>query len=146
MANLQSKQGYIVNATAANNVVVAPFHSGTPFVRHATWYAADGAVVPTSDRALLHAIAAKQSIERKRVIRQDARIRYRPPSALLAAFAVFDVSSRTGVKVGGLTIYAPSLSSPSRWRFPVDHQGTPASPVRPSSIPRTFTNNDTLTG
>ncbi len=110
-ADLRRRHRYLVNATAANNVVVAPFHSGTPFLLRATWYAADGAVVPTSDSALLHAIAEKQSIERKRVIRQDARVRYRPASALLAAFAVFNVTSRTGVKVAGLTISHPALTS-----------------------------------
>lgn len=110
-ANLNGKNRQVVSATAANNVVVAPFDSGTPFLLRATWYAADGTVVPTSDAALLHAIAVRESIERKRVIRYDARIRYRPASALLAAFAVFSVTSRTGVKVGGLTISHPALSS-----------------------------------
>lgn len=110
-ANPQGKHPYVVNAQAANDVVVAPSHSGSPFLLRATWYAADGAVVPTSDRALRHAIAARQSIERERIIRQDARIRYRPASALLAAFAVFNVTSRTGVKVAGLTISHPALSS-----------------------------------
>jgi hypothetical protein len=110
-ANLQGKHPYLVNAQAANNVVVAPFHSGTPFLLRVTWYTADGAVVPTSDAAALHAIAARQSIERERIIRQDARIRYRPASALLAAFAVFNVTSRTGVTVAGLTISHPALSS-----------------------------------
>jgi hypothetical protein len=110
-ANVQGKHPYVVNATAANNVVVAPFHSPTPSLLRATWYAADGAVVPTSDDALLHAIAARQSIQRKRIIRQDAHIRYRPARALLAAFAVFNVTSRTGVKVAGLKISHPALSS-----------------------------------
>jgi hypothetical protein len=111
LANLQGKHPYLVSAQAANNVVVAPFHSGTPFLLRAAWYAGDGAVVPTSDRALLHAIAARQNIERERIIRRDTRIPYRPASALLAAFAVFNVTSRTGVKVGGLTISHPALSS-----------------------------------
>jgi hypothetical protein len=34
-ANVQGKHRYVVNAPAANNVVVAPFHSGTPFLLRA---------------------------------------------------------------------------------------------------------------
>lgn len=110
-ANLNGKHPYLVNTQAANDVVVAPFHAGTPYLLRAVWYAADGAAVPTSDSALLHAIAARQNIERARIIRREAGIRYRPASALLAAFAVFNVTSGSGVKVGGLTISHPTLSS-----------------------------------
>lgn len=110
-ANVRGKHPYAVTAQAANNVVIAPFHAGTPFVLRAVWYSADGAVIPTSDSALLRAVAARQRVEREEIIRHDARIRYRPASALLAAFAVFNVTSRTGVKVGGLTISHPALSS-----------------------------------
>ena len=110
-ASVNGKHPYLVNAQAANNVVVAPFHVRTPVLLRAVWYAADGAVVPTSDRALLHAIAARGRVKRELIIRRDARIRYRPASALLAAFAVFSVTSRTGVNVGGLTISHPALSS-----------------------------------
>jgi hypothetical protein len=110
-ANAQRKHRYLVDGLAANNVVVAPFRAASPFLLHTTWYAADGAVVPTSDSLLRHAIAARQNILRKRLIRQDSQIRYRPPRTLLAAFAVFDVTSRTGVKVGGLTISHPAPSS-----------------------------------
>jgi hypothetical protein len=95
--NVHGKHRYVLNAPATGNVVVAPFHSGTPFLRRAKWYAADGAIVPTSDAALLHASAARQNILRKRIIRQDARIQYRPANTLLAAFAVFSVTSRSGV-------------------------------------------------
>lgn len=109
--NVHGKHRYVLSAPAAGNVVVAPFHSGTPFLLRATWYAAEGTIVPTSDAALLHAIAARQNILRQRIIRQDGRIHYRPASALLAAFAVFSVTSRTGVKVGGLTISHPGLSA-----------------------------------
>ena len=45
------------------------------------------------------------------MVREDSQIRYRPARALLDAFAVFDVTSRSGVKVGGLTISHPRLSS-----------------------------------
>ena len=88
-ANVHGKHPYVVNAQTANNVVVAPFHSSTPFLLRAIWYAADGSIVPTSDSALLHAIAARQNIQRKRIIRQDAHLHYRPAGALLTAFAVF---------------------------------------------------------
>lgn len=43
--------------------------------------------VPTSDGALLHAIAARQRVKRELILSRDARIRFRPASALLAAFA-----------------------------------------------------------
>jgi hypothetical protein len=68
-ANVEGKHRYVVNAQAANNVVVVPFHSSTPYLLSAAWYAADGAVIPTSDSALRHAISARQSIMRKRLIR-----------------------------------------------------------------------------
>lgn len=55
LAKVQGKHRYVVNAQAANNVVVVPFHSRTPFLLRATWYSADGTVIPTSDDALRHA-------------------------------------------------------------------------------------------
>jgi hypothetical protein len=110
-ANARRHHRYVVHAQAANNVVVAPLHAGSPFLLHATWYAADGTVVPTSDAARRHTIAARQKIQRTKLIRHDARIRYRPASALLSAFAVFGVTSRAGVKIGSLTISHPALSS-----------------------------------
>jgi hypothetical protein len=110
-ANGADKHRYAVSVAIANNVGVVPFHRGTLFLSRATWYAADGTVVPISDRALRHAIAVRQSIMRKRLIREDARVRYRPPRSLLDAFAVFTVTSRHGVRVGGLTISHPALSA-----------------------------------
>ena len=110
-ANAQRKHRYVVDGQVANNVVVAPFHAPRPFLLDATWHAADGTVVPTSDSLLRRAIAARRNILRKRLIRQDSQIRYRPARQLLAAFAVFDVTSLTGVKVGGLTISHPAVSS-----------------------------------
>lgn len=110
-ANVQGEHRYSVNAQVANNVALAPFHPGTPFLLRATRYAADGTVVPTSDKALRQAIAARQNIQRRQIIRQDARLRSRPAPALLAAFAVFNVTSRSGVKVAGLTISHPRLTS-----------------------------------
>jgi hypothetical protein len=110
-ANVQGNHRYSVGAQAANNVVLVPVHPGAPFLLRATWYAADGGVIPTSEKPLLHAITARQNIQRRQIIRQDARIRYRPAPALLAAFTVFNVTSRTGVKVAGLTISHPRLSS-----------------------------------
>ncbi len=110
-ANAAAKRTYVVHAPAANNVAIAPLHTGTPFLLRATWYAADGSVVPTSDSALRHAIAARQVILRDRIIRLDARSSFRPSPAILADFAVFNVRSRTGVRVGDLRISHPRLSS-----------------------------------
>jgi hypothetical protein len=110
-ANGEGEHRYVVRGQAARNVVVAPLHSGTPFLLRATWYAANGSVIPTSDAALRHAVAVRQNAQREQLIRQDYHIRYRPPHALLRSFAVFSVMSRTGVKVAGLTISHPALSS-----------------------------------
>jgi hypothetical protein len=110
-ANGRRRHRDVVSAQATNNVVVAPLDPGSPFLLAATWHAADGSVVPTSDVALRQAIAASQNAQREQLIRQDTRIRFRAAPPLLRAFAVFRVTSRTGVKVAGLTISHPGLSS-----------------------------------
>ncbi len=81
------------------------------FVGKGTWYAADGAVIPTSAAALQRAETAEQDRMRARALRTYARYHYRPPAALLAEFRVFSITSRTPVRVaGGLRISAPALA------------------------------------
>ena len=110
-ANATAKRTYVVDVPAANNVAIRPLHPGTPFLLRASWHAADGSVVPTSDGALRQAIAARDNILRERIIRQDAHRSFRPSPAIIADFAVFNVTSRSGVRVGDLTISHPKLSS-----------------------------------
>lgn len=110
-ANANAKRTYVVDVPATNNIAITPLHAGTPFLLRATWYAADGAVIPTSDSAMRNAIAARDNVLRERVIRQDARSSFRPSPAILADFAVFSVTSRSGIRVGDLTISHPRLSS-----------------------------------
>jgi hypothetical protein len=110
-ANAAAKQTYVVDVPTSNNIAITPLHTGTPFLLRATWYAADGAVIPTSDSALRHAIAARDNVLRERIIRQDARSSFRPSPAILADFAVFSITSRSGVRVGNLTISHPRLAS-----------------------------------
>jgi hypothetical protein len=110
-ANAAATRRYVVDVPAANNVAITPLHTGTPFLLRATWYGSDGSVIPTSDSAMRHAIAARDNVLRERIIRQDARSSFRPSPAILADFAVFNVTSRSGVRIGQLTISRPRLSS-----------------------------------
>ena len=110
-ANATAKRTYVVDVPASNDVAITPFHAGTPFLLRATWYAPDGSVVPTSDSALRHAMAARGKVLAQRIGRQDERSAFRPPPGILADFAVFGVTSRSGIRVGDLTISHPRLSS-----------------------------------
>jgi hypothetical protein len=99
-----------LNPRLANNLAYLPIKTSHPLL--GTWYAADGGVIPTSRRVLQDALAARQSHQRAQLIRDLSRTSYHVPRALLADFAVFSITSRTGVPVGGgLTISRPSLSS-----------------------------------
>lgn len=109
--DVSGKPGHVLDANLINNVAYAPLHR-TGFLLRATWYAADGSVIPTSDRALRRANATRQNGLRAAMIRRYARYSYRAAPALLADFAVFAVTSRTGVRTStGLTISRPRLST-----------------------------------
>ena len=75
----------------------------------AEWYAASGALVPTSGRVLRQAIQLRQAEERARLLRTLSHYpRYRASASLLADFFVFSINSRTGVRIpSGLTISKP---------------------------------------
>jgi hypothetical protein len=58
--DIAGKPGRVVDAPAADNVAVVPYvrsARGARLVR-AAWFASNGRVIPTSDKALLRAIAA----------------------------------------------------------------------------------------
>lgn len=102
-----------IEPSVADNVAVAPLtrHRGV-LLLHTTWYAADGTVVPTSDRAFKQALAAQQAAIKARIVRYDARHSHRAAPALLADFAVFDIHSRSGVRLkDGTRLSHPRLSA-----------------------------------
>lgn len=82
-ANATAKRTYVVDVPAGNDVAITPFHAGTPFLLRATCYAPDGSVVPTSDSALRHAMAARDKVLAQRIARQDERGSFRPPPGIL---------------------------------------------------------------
>lgn len=90
-----------------------PLRSRAGAFLHATWYAANGAMIPTSDRALRRALQTRQNEQRAQLIRVlSHEPSHRAPPALLADFAVFAITRRTGVRISsGLTISRPRLSS-----------------------------------
>lgn len=111
-ANDSYNPGRVVNTQVTNNVAVVRLERSTGMLLRATWYGADGSVIPTSDRAQRSAIAARQAVMRARDLRQDARYAYRAAPALLADFAVFAVNSRSGVRTAaGNIISHPRLAS-----------------------------------
>jgi hypothetical protein len=102
----------VENVEVSNNVAFAPVQQHTALLEQATWYAPDGTVVPTSDRALLHAIAARQAVWKAQAIRYDERHAHRAAPGLLADFAVFSITSRSPVREpGGITISHPRLAA-----------------------------------
>lgn len=111
-ANAGGKPTPAVEVPVTNNVAVGPRGPSTAFLLHARWYAANGSVVPTSDRALRHAIAVRQATLKRQAIRYDARHSHHAPASLLADFAVFTVHSRSGIRTAaGNIISKPRLSS-----------------------------------
>lgn len=112
-ANNQLKPGTVLDASVADNVAVAqPRPDSPPTVLRAAWYAADGRQVATSNRALLAAQAARDAVQKAQAIRSDLQHSYHADPSLLAAYAVFDITSRTGVKTSaGDTISRPPLSA-----------------------------------
>ncbi len=102
----------VQTAKLGDNVAYASQQPGAVALDRATWYAADGTVVPTSDSPLKRAITARQNAQRAQAIHEYARYSYHAPPALLADFAVFSITSRTGVRTpSGLTISKPPLSA-----------------------------------
>lgn len=123
-----------VSARIGDNVAYAPYGPAGGVQLSGRWYARDGTVIPTSDRALRQAEAAQEAAQKAAAIRQYARYSYRAPAALLASFAVFSITSRTPVHTAsGVTISRPTLSS---LPFAVVNFADPRQPPRldPSEI------------
>ncbi len=102
----------IVDAPTANNVAAVPIAKASGALLSASWYAPDGQVIPTSQKALDRAIAARDAVLSARIVRYDAQHSDPAPPALLADFAVFAVTGRTGVRTAaGNIISHPRLST-----------------------------------
>ncbi len=100
-----------VSVAAVNNIAVTNVRPRTGLLLQGRWYAADGSPIPTSGRALHQAIAARDAVLKKRLVRYDARHYYRAAPLLLKDFAIFAIHSRTGVRTSsGATISQPRLS------------------------------------
>jgi hypothetical protein len=111
-ANANLKPGHVVNTNATNNIAISELQQRPGLLLHGTWYATNGHVIPTSDHAVLHANAANDAVLSARIIRYDRLHSYRAAPGLLADFAVFAITSRTGVRTpSGDIISHPPLSS-----------------------------------
>ena len=96
----------VTPAVSHNLVYTQPWRwHVAPVPLHARWYAANGSVIRTSDRALREALQAQQNKKKAELIRSYSHYSYHAPAALLADFAVFGITSRTGVRIpSGLII------------------------------------------
>ena len=108
-----TEPGPVLDAAVANNVAVTTASpSGSPVPLRAAWYAPNGQRVATSNQALLAAQAAKRAGQKAQLIRGVREHPYHADPSLLAAFAVFAVTSRAGVKTAaGDIISHPPLSA-----------------------------------
>jgi hypothetical protein len=76
------------------------------------WYAADGSRVQTSTAALVQAAKQGQATRRAQALKTAERSTYHADPRLLSAFAVFSVTSRSGIRLtNGVTISDPPLTS-----------------------------------
>ncbi|MBV9680496.1 MAG: hypothetical protein JO046_01795 [Solirubrobacterales bacterium] len=111
-ANRSGRPGQSITASVNHNVAITHLTSSTALLLHATWYAADGSVIPTSDAALAAARAARTNAERQQALRQAEQQHTTAPASLLDAFAVFSFNSPTGTKTSsGYIISHPLLSA-----------------------------------
>ncbi|HEY2320312.1 MAG TPA: hypothetical protein VGH67_18535 [Solirubrobacteraceae bacterium] len=110
-AKLSGGRDAVQTATVTNNVAVAPSLRNAVLPDGATWYAPDGTAVPTSDTALVRAVAAMRAALKARAVRDAQRHSRQAAPSLLAAFAVFSVTSRHPVREpGGITVARPRLA------------------------------------
>jgi len=107
-----AKPGRVVRITPTNNLAAVAFDRSTGLLLHGSWYGPNGHVIPTSDRAVLRADAHRTDVLRARIIRYDLAHEHHAPQALLARFAVFAITSQTGVRTAsGNIILHPALAS-----------------------------------
>jgi hypothetical protein len=77
-----------------------------------SWYTANGTAIATSNTAERAAAARSRAADRRQLIAQAQRARYRAPTNLLAHFAIFAHADRPPLKsASGLTISRPRLRS-----------------------------------
>ena len=99
-----------VSESVADNVALTPVTPATLFLLRGTWFNASGAVIPTSQAAVRRALAAENAAKMRAAVRAIRRHPVHASSRLLAAFAVFAVHSRHGIRMGdGDVVSAPRL-------------------------------------
>ena len=113
----QSQSAATVEVPVSENVAVSRArHGASPPVARATWYAPDGRRIATSNRAQLAGQAARDAKLKAQAIRFILKHPYHADPALLSSFAVFAITSPTGVTTAtGNIISHPPLSA-----FPFD--------------------------
>ncbi|MGZ4192416.1 MAG: hypothetical protein ACXVRW_08185 [Solirubrobacteraceae bacterium] len=110
-ANRSGARDAVRTVPVTNNVAITPSGPNENLVDGATWYAPDGTTVPTSDAALVRALAAREAVLKARAIRYAQHHSHRADPSLLSAFAVFSVTSRRPVREpGGITVTWPRLT------------------------------------
>lgn len=99
----------VSEAQARNNVAIVK--GGAGLLLSGRWYGASGAVVPTSDEAFLEAEREMRAPQIAQTIRYDELHSPTPSAAVLADFAVFAITSRTGVRMAnGDIVSHPTLA------------------------------------
>lgn len=103
--------GPVVTVPVTNNVAITKLTAATTVPLHATWYAADGHVVPTTSAARTRALATKTATRRRTALAAATRSHISAAPAILHAFAVFDFDSRSGTRTAnGYVISHPTLA------------------------------------
>lgn len=143
-----------IDVRPVNNVAYVPFTHRTSVLLRTTWYRSDETVVPTSDRALQRANAARDAILSARLVRYDERHSYQADPTLLSDFSVFAITSPNRGEDRRWEPHLPpapvsaSLSNPRRsgltqsaisarsTRDQAGHHPRWGSPVGPSRPPR----------
>jgi hypothetical protein len=110
-ANQAGAPGRTITAAVRNNVAITHLTASTAVLLRATWYAADGRVVPSSDAALVAAEATRTASQREQALRQAEHQHVTLPAGLLDAFAVFTFNSPNGTRIrSGYVVSHPPLS------------------------------------
>jgi hypothetical protein len=110
LANQTLHPTRVVRARASNNLAVARVRPGLLVRAH--WYDRRGDVIPTSDRAFLEAQHERNAVQEAQIVRYDQQHPGRAAAAVLAEYAVFAVTSKTGVRAtNGDLISRPRLAA-----------------------------------
>jgi hypothetical protein len=110
-ATRAGRAGSVVTVPVTNNVAVTKLTPTHRASLHTTWYAADGQVIPTSSAPRTHALAVKYTAKRRIALAGARRSHFTAAPAILHAFAVFDIDSRSGTRIGdGYVVSHPTLS------------------------------------